>query len=331
MVLPLVPAALIAVGAVTGAGGVGLLTKGGYEIKKANTRIKRATDRYGVERRRLEAREAATNDRLQSLGARQEQAFHDVVERMADFLRRHEKLVSESEKLLVDGLDPVGGEVTLGRGLGQDPIAWMRGVVGSAVTGVGINAGLTTAATTWAAASTGTAISTLSGAAATNATLAFLGGGSIASGGGGMVVGAAALNVVTIGPALLVSGFVVAGQGEKAKTKALEGEAAVNVAIAEMRVTKVRFDAIIERAKELDVLLDKLTQRALSTLDTLESERFDPDLPDHAVRFQQALTMTVAVLDVASTEVVDASGELNEESASLKLRYRALIKEPNDD
>ena len=44
---------------------------------------------------------------------------------------------------------------------------------------------------------------------ATNATLAFLGGGSLATGGAGMATGAAALNFVTIGPAILVSGFVV--------------------------------------------------------------------------------------------------------------------------
>ena len=44
-------------------------------------------------------------------------------------------------------------------------------------------------ATTFGTASTGTAISALSGAAATNAALAWLGGGALAAGGGGMVAG----------------------------------------------------------------------------------------------------------------------------------------------
>lgn len=48
-------------------------------------------------------------------------------------------------------------------------------------------------ATTFGTASTGTAISTLSGAVATNAALAWLGGGAIASGGGGMAAGHALL------------------------------------------------------------------------------------------------------------------------------------------
>lgn len=48
-------------------------------------------------------------------------------------------------------------------------------------------------ATTFGTASTGTAISALSGAAATNAALAWLGGGAVAAGGGGMAAGHAFL------------------------------------------------------------------------------------------------------------------------------------------
>lgn len=48
-------------------------------------------------------------------------------------------------------------------------------------------------ATTFGVASTGTAISTLSGATATNAALAWLGGGALAAGGGGMAAGEAFL------------------------------------------------------------------------------------------------------------------------------------------
>ena len=48
-------------------------------------------------------------------------------------------------------------------------------------------------ATTFGTASTGTAISALSGAAATNAALAWLGGGALAAGGGGMTAGSAFL------------------------------------------------------------------------------------------------------------------------------------------
>lgn len=329
MVLPLIPLVLISAGAVTGAGGAIMGVKGGLDIKKANDRIRVAGDRYTAEHAGLVEHEAATNDALKRLGACQGEAIHSVVLRMADFLRRHEKQVKDSERLLVDGLEAAPGKVVVNGTLGQDAISWMRGVVGSAVTGVGINTGMTVAVTSFASASTGTAISSLSGAAATNATMAFLGGGSLASGGGGMVAGAAALNFVTIGPALLVSGLVVAGQGEKARTKALENEAAVNIAIAEMGTAMVAFDAIQDRARELLDLITATRVRAVDALELLESEPFDPER--HATRFQQALTLTTAVRDLASAQVVNDEGDLDEGSARFSLTYRPLVEEEDND
>ncbi len=66
-----------------------------------------------------------------------------------------------------------------------------------------------------ATASTGTAIGTLSGAAATNATLAWLGGGSLATGGLGIAGGTAVLGGVVLGPVLAVAGIFSASKSEK--------------------------------------------------------------------------------------------------------------------
>ena len=92
--------------------------------------------------------------------------------------------------------------------------------VGAAGAGLGVavvTMGPTVAmgvATTFGVASTGTAISTLSGAVATNAALAWLGGGALAAGGGGMAAGEAFLGLA--GPvgwamacvSLLASGLI---------------------------------------------------------------------------------------------------------------------------
>lgn len=101
---------------------------------------------------------------------------------------------------------------------------------GAGAAGVGLGAaivalGPTTAmgvATTFGVASTGTAISALSGAAATNAALAWLGGGALAAGGGGMVAGQAFLALVgpvgwaIAGISILTSGFfLLKGQNDK--------------------------------------------------------------------------------------------------------------------
>lgn len=93
--------------------------------------------------------------------------------------------------------------------------------VGVAVAAMGPTAAMGVA-TTFGVASTGTAISALSGAAATNAALAWLGGGAVALGGGGMAAGEAFLAMAgpvgwTIaGVAVLASGILFLKQrGEK--------------------------------------------------------------------------------------------------------------------
>lgn len=59
-----------------------------------------------------------------------------------------------------------------------------------------------------AAAGTGTAISTLSGAAATNAAMAWLGGGTVVAGGGGVAAGAAVMATVATGGLLIAAGGI---------------------------------------------------------------------------------------------------------------------------
>lgn len=78
----------------------------------------------------------------------------------------------------------------------------------ASVAGAGTAAGVLTLVGAYGTASTGTAISALSGAAATNASLAWLGGGSVAAGGGGVAAGTA---VLTGGVIIVVIGVAAAG------------------------------------------------------------------------------------------------------------------------
>ena len=95
---------------------------------------------------------------------------------------------------------------------------------------VGVAGGIASSGATTAAvmalgtASTGTAISTLSGAAATNATLAALGGGAIGSttAAGGMALGTTVLGASTLGVGLLIGGVVFNFTGKKMANKADE-------------------------------------------------------------------------------------------------------------
>lgn len=64
-------------------------------------------------------------------------------------------------------------------------------------------------------ASTGTAIGTLSGAAATNATLAWLGGGAVSAGGAGMTGGMVVLGGIALAPVLVFGMFLGTNKGKQ--------------------------------------------------------------------------------------------------------------------
>jgi hypothetical protein len=330
MVLPLIPVALIAVGAITGGGGLAMGGKGALDIKKAVGDLNKARADYEERRAQSVTRIGETNDRVIALGCLQREALTEVVMRMADFLRRHEKQVREHQRLLVDGLDAETNLVVVGPGgVDLNLGAWVAGVLGSAGAAAGVGAGVPALAGTVGVAGTGAAISGLSGVAAESAMLAWLGGGTLASGGGGMALGAAALNVVTIGPALLVGGFVVLGQGQKALTKAKAFQSEIAVAIAKLDATDARLHAVDERVEELTDVLAELSSRAVIALDDLESEPFDPLA--HAPRFQRALTLTVAVRDVAAAQILDEAGGLTEQSATLAVKYRGFGEGSEDE
>ena len=84
------------------------------------------------------------------------------------------------------------------------------------------------------AASTGTAISTLSGAAAYNAVMAALGGGSIAAGGFGMAGGAIVLGGACLAPVLAIAGWAYNSHAEKALEDAYKARDEVQTMIFKM-------------------------------------------------------------------------------------------------
>lgn len=109
----------------------------------------------------------------------------------------------------------VGAGLLLG-GLGGTALGTAGGFAASGAT--------TAAVMALGTASTGTAISSLSGVALTNATLAALGGGAIGSSAfaGGMALGQVVLGAATAGVGLLVGGVVFSITGSKLSEKADE-------------------------------------------------------------------------------------------------------------
>lgn len=101
-----------------------------------------------------------------------------------------------------------------------------------------------------ATASTGTAISGLSGAAATNATLAWLGGGSLASGGLGMAGGMAVMGGLVAGPLLAIGGSIFASKAAEKKEEAYENWKKVEAAAEKLKVVMSKLNAIAKYTRE---------------------------------------------------------------------------------
>ncbi len=101
-------------------------------------------------------------------------------------------------------------------------------------------------------AGTGTAISALSGAAAWNAILAAMGGGTLAAGGGGIMLGATILSSLTCGIGILVGGVVIKLTGKHARKKQKEREE------EQVALTEEKVDKLCEHLKEIARLTEQL-------------------------------------------------------------------------
>ena len=153
--------------------------------------------------------------------------------------------------------------------------SFAQGAVGGAVAGGAMAFGAYGAAGAFASASTGAAISGLSGAAATNATLAFFGGGSLAAGGLGITGGMCILGGIVAGPALAVLGTVMGAKASAGLDNAHANMAKVKEAGIEVAVMKQTCWAITERAKmytQMLVKYDRLVFPMLNNFDGIIRE-----------------------------------------------------------
>ncbi len=139
---------------------------------------------------------------------------------------------------------------------------------GAAVASVAPSAAMWVA-TTFGAASTGTAISALSGAAATNAALAWLGGGALAAGGGGTAMGGAILALSgpigwsVAGAAILASVALFAWKKGETREEKQEALGAVTRNTARVEELATRVDALLRRTDELRTLLTTSYREAM--------------------------------------------------------------------
>ena len=201
---------------------------------------------------------------------------------------------------------------------------WLRtfagGVLAGGAGGALVAFGAYGAAHALAAASTGTAIAALHGAAATNATLAFFGGGSLAAGGLGMAGGTAVLGGLVAGPALMVMGFVADAAASKKLKQALTNQAEAARITEELNTGSAQCEAMRRRTYMFYNLLARLDARFLPLVyrmeDIIRSEGDDYRLYSTESRkvIASCAGIAVTIKSVLDTPLLTDDGLLTGES-----------------
>lgn len=218
MALPIILGIGAAIAAV---GGIASGIHGGVKMKEANDTMSAAKERHDKNVARFEAANLTTSKVMDKVGKTELQILKDFEEFSDVWSKIHNKpefrsFESGNVKITEYSTEElnkisVGASVLLG-GLGGAAVGTAGGFAA---------AGATTAAVmALGTASTGTAIASLSGVAATNAALAALGGGAIAAGGGGMALGTTILGASTLGVGLLIGGVIFSIAGSSVSDKA---------------------------------------------------------------------------------------------------------------
>lgn len=317
-----IPLLFIAAGAGSALFGVGKGIKAGIDQKEASD-TNQASE-YKVKRAKEKVNESRKNCKsaISDLGERKVAVLDGSIKK---FVNEFEKLnhieltasseLNELQKLVLDKQsfsdlkDLQGMASSLAGGLAS-------GAMAGALTAFGAYG----AAGVLATASTGTAIASLSGVAATNATLAFFGGGSLAAGGFGMAGGTAVLGGLVAGPALAVLGIVMGAKASKNLEVANENWAKAKEFEEEMKTATDLCNAIRRRSAmfnrfliRLQTVLDPMIYQMAEIIKTRETDfRYFTDEEKKVVA--SAMSLAGAIKAVLDTPILDDDGNLTKES-----------------
>ncbi|MEA1954708.1 MAG: hypothetical protein U9O24_09990 [Campylobacterota bacterium] len=287
------------------------LAAAGYGVKKgidasdkndeAERIVRRSKKDYKKAKNKLEDKQSETNINLEELGLLKVKIFTNEIKTLIELMSKckqgnskydDKKYLTKSE--LKELNLAVNNSLKISSGLAS-------GATAGALTGMGAYG----AVGMLASASTGTAIGSLSGVAATNATLAWLGGGSLATGGLGMAGGTAVLGGLVAGPLIAVGGMFMDSRAEENLTKAREEEAKADKAIEGMKLIQSGLDGIISRTDELENILLETKDRFNNVKDDLQ-DNYCSDK-----NFKALMSLGKTLKNLLDIPVLDEDGEAN--------------------
>jgi len=262
------------------ASGIAGAVKGGEAISKNSQSkeiLENAKEKFNKNKRKMEVQRKNTSRELEEYGKLKIKIWDEQFSRFLDIYKNFKNVRIEGQAELDTELSSSLSPETLKEMETLAMTAAELAAGGLGALGTGALAGVASygGAMMFASASTGTAIASLSGVAATNATLAWFGGGSLAAGGLGMAGGAAILGGLGAGPIIAVGGFFMAAKAnenlEHARSKAKEADAAVE----KMKSANSLLKQIESLTKQYYTLVSKLNNKLTDLLDQLELLVFD--------------------------------------------------------
>ncbi|OOC24731.1 glycine zipper family protein [Helicobacter pylori] len=204
-------------------------------------------------------------------------------------------------------------------------------VAGSAIGGVLAAYGAYAGVGMLASTAGGVAIAELSGVTATNATLAWLGGGALSVGGFGMVGGMAVLGGLVAGPALAILGAFSASKMEEklenAKAYCSQVEKAAKEAdavIDNLQAIRKMADLFTRQITKFDALFFSLAQDAIATM-----KKHNYDTSRYNQKERDQLCVTVSTLMTLSAflkvSIMDKHQKLNEKAQKALILMRDQV------
>lgn len=254
-----IPFILGAAAAIAGIAGVGSGISGAVKVKDAKDTISVAKNIQNRSVELYERRNKATTELMDSIGKQE----LEIIQSFKEFSQTIERIQNKPE---FGNIDTRGEELPKYDPQELKKVAVEAEALAGALKGVGAAgtfgslaaSGAMTAVTALGTASTGAAISSLSGAAATNAALAALGGGSLAAGGGGMALGSAILGGATLGVGLLVGGIIFNATGSKLSDEADEAYHQAKKTESDVNKIVSYFDELDPAAKRFKDVLSNM-------------------------------------------------------------------------
>lgn len=273
-----IPFLLVGAAAVAGITGV---AKGAQAIKnnsEAKSKIEEAQSLYDSAKGKLETQRNSTTTHLENLGKIKLETWSQEVN---DFLNTFNAFNNVRMEGKVNLNERLKGQITNPQNMLNMTTATLKArevaKAGFASLGAGALAGVASygGAMMFASASTGTAIASLSGAAATNATLAWFGGGALKAGGLGMAGGSAVLGGIVAGPVLAVAGFIMAAKSEENLARAEETYAEAEQAVEKMEIMRDFMKQISEISDDYRDFIDEFRKRFRHVINQINDVKYN--------------------------------------------------------